>query len=163
MTDRLALVFGGGGAKGAFGAGVLWGLLKQHPTLRWHVVSGTSTGALITPFAVLAAGQAGPPNDRAAMRDLRRLYVEARNDTIINSNFEWHELPRALIDLPTGLNNAGPLREQIERDIPPPRLQKILASDVVGLVNSVDLQTGELQLWTQRRHRPEIKEWFAKT
>ncbi len=50
QKEKLALVFSGGGAKGAFGVGVLWELSRRRFSLRWDIVCGTSTGALIAPF-----------------------------------------------------------------------------------------------------------------
>ncbi len=49
--DILAL--SGGGAGGAFGAGVLVGLTNAQTRPRYEVVTGVSTGALIAPFAFL--------------------------------------------------------------------------------------------------------------
>ncbi|MBA2647993.1 MAG: patatin-like phospholipase family protein [Legionella sp.] len=48
-----ALALSGGGADGAFGAGLLygWGKAGNRPT--FHLVSGISTGALMAPFAFL--------------------------------------------------------------------------------------------------------------
>ncbi len=49
--DILAL--SGGGAGGAFGAGVMVGLTNAHTRPEFEVVTGVSTGALIAPFAFL--------------------------------------------------------------------------------------------------------------
>ena len=60
-ADRLAIVLSGGGAMGAFGVGVLSKLVERLPGLRWQIVSGTSTGSLITPFAALGANDCHAP------------------------------------------------------------------------------------------------------
>jgi predicted patatin/cPLA2 family phospholipase len=54
--ELVVLALSGGGADGAFGAGILngWTLTKQRP--EFTIVSGVSTGALIAPFAFLGAG-----------------------------------------------------------------------------------------------------------
>src|SRR6202046_5654628 len=50
------LALSGGGADGAYGAGVLNGWTAAGTRPRFAVVSGVSTGALIAPFAFLGAG-----------------------------------------------------------------------------------------------------------
>ena len=57
------LALSGGGADGAFGAGVLIGWTKRGDRPQFNVVTGVSTGALIAPFAFL-----GPEYD-ARLRD----------------------------------------------------------------------------------------------
>ncbi len=57
------LALSGGGADGAFGAGVLIGWTKRGDRPQFNVVTGVSTGALIAPFAFL-----GPDYD-AKLRD----------------------------------------------------------------------------------------------
>ena len=56
------LVLSGGGAKGAFGAGFLrgWGSLPPGPSARpeFDMVTGVSTGALISPFATIGTDEA---------------------------------------------------------------------------------------------------------
>ena len=48
---KIALVISGGGAKGAFAIGVLK-FFRTNTTLNFDLVSGTSTGALISPLVV---------------------------------------------------------------------------------------------------------------
>ena len=60
--DVLAL--SGGGAEGAFGAGLLVGWTKAGNRPDFSIVSGTSSGALIAPFAFLGASH------DAILRDL---------------------------------------------------------------------------------------------
>lgn len=48
------LVLSGGGAGGAFGAGVLVGLSRAGERPEYQIVTGVSVGALIAPFAFLA-------------------------------------------------------------------------------------------------------------
>jgi NTE family protein len=45
-SERLALMLGGGGARGAYQAGVLLGLARQFPQLRFPIITGISAGAL---------------------------------------------------------------------------------------------------------------------
>lgn len=48
VTNDLAMVLGGGGARGAYQVGVLRGIAKQYPHLRVPVLVGVSAGALNT-------------------------------------------------------------------------------------------------------------------
>ncbi|MBA2652595.1 MAG: patatin-like phospholipase family protein [Tatlockia sp.] len=50
-----ALALSGGGADGAFGAGLLYGWSKSGKRPVFHLVTGISTGALIAPFAFLGS------------------------------------------------------------------------------------------------------------
>src|SRR5437764_9926553 len=63
-VTRTYLALSGGGADGAYGAGVLNGWSAAGTRPEFAVVSGVSTGALIAPFAFL-----GPAYD-AALRDV---------------------------------------------------------------------------------------------
>ena len=65
---RTYLALSGGGADGAYGAGVLNGWTEAGTRPSFSIVSGVSTGALIAPFAFL-----GPDHDAT----LRHLYTRA--------------------------------------------------------------------------------------
>lgn len=155
-TDRLALVFSGGGAKGAFGVGVLCHFVAAYPQLRWHVVAGTSTGALIAPLAALGA------TDRGAIGAVRDMYLAARQKRIIRSNFSFPTILKAVVDLPEGVYNFGPLKELVKETMDEARLAQLAASDVACILNAVNLQSGNLVLCTQDSHRPRIEKWFAE-
>ena len=154
MADnRLAFVFSGGGAKGAFGAGVLYQLAQTLPNLKWHIVSGTSTGALITPLAAIGSSQ------RPALDALRDLYVNIHQKDILDSNLDALGILKSIFDLPEGLYNFDPLEKLLAKQITP-RREKLFASDCVAILNAVNLRTGALALWTQKKHRKGMKEWF---
>jgi predicted acylesterase/phospholipase RssA len=57
ITDYLALALSGGGANGAFGAGLLVGWTAAGDRPEFNIVTGISTGALIAPFAFLGPEQ----------------------------------------------------------------------------------------------------------
>ncbi|HXV16928.1 MAG TPA: patatin-like phospholipase family protein, partial [Gemmatimonadaceae bacterium] len=48
QDDSLALMLGGGGARGAYQAGVLRGLAQKFPNLRFPIMTGISAGAVNT-------------------------------------------------------------------------------------------------------------------
>src|SRR5690242_12343079 len=56
--DSLALMLGGGGARGAYQAGVLKGIASRFPQLRFPILAGISAGAVNT---VHLAAHPGPP------------------------------------------------------------------------------------------------------
>ena len=156
MEDKLALVFSGGGAKGAFGVGVLGQIIAELPEIRWHIVSGTSTGSLIAPFAALAA------EDRQHYKTLRELYGHVEKKNIIKSNFGLAGIVRAAFDFPEGVFTFKKrLEKLIDERLPTDFLAALAASETVVATNAVSLQTGKLVICTQERHRPSIEAWFA--
>lgn len=70
------LVISGGGGNGAFGAGLLVGWTAHGSRPEFQIVSGTSTGALIAPFAFL-----GPAYDAT----LREVYTRYSTDDLVES------------------------------------------------------------------------------
>src|ERR1051326_7883602 len=104
VSEKLALVFSGGGAKGAFGVGVLAEMVARAPALSWHIVTGTSTGSLIAPLAAAAAA------DRRYVDTLLRLYGTVREKDVAESNVKGIvKIIKAIVNLPEGLANLGPL------------------------------------------------------
>jgi predicted acylesterase/phospholipase RssA len=75
-SSPTVLALSGGGADGAFGAGVLsgWSETKQRP--EFTIVSGVSTGALIAPFAFL-----GPAYDSV----LREMYTSGYAEEFVRA------------------------------------------------------------------------------
>ena len=70
------LALSGGGADGAYGAGVLNGWTAQGTRPEFSVVSGVSTGALIAPFAFLGA---------ACDATLRDVYTSGIAESILDA------------------------------------------------------------------------------
>jgi predicted patatin/cPLA2 family phospholipase len=73
---RTYLALSGGGADGAFGAGVLNGWTEAGTRPSFSIVSGVSTGALIAPFAFL-----GPGHDAT----LRHLYTSGVAESLLDA------------------------------------------------------------------------------
>ncbi len=71
------LAISGGGADGAFGAGLIVGWSKAGSRPKFEVVTGTSTGAILAPFAFL-----GPKYDT----QLREIYTTISTDDVISRN-----------------------------------------------------------------------------
>lgn len=149
--NRLAWVFSGGGAKGAFGAGVFQRIVEIYPTLRWQIVTGTSTGSLIAPFAALA------DSDRARVDQLVELYGSIRKKDVFKSNFLFNPF-----DLPEGLVNLKPLRKVVNAALPSDAVTTLADGAVDLVVPAVNLQTAALTLCTQERNRQRIRDWYAQ-
>ena len=129
------LVLSGGGANGAYTAGVLngWTAAKNRP--QFDVVTGISTGALIAPFAFL-----GPEYDDL----LKRSYTESRGRDIFTRR--W--LP-ALV-YADSLADSAPLRKRIANEITPAILKRIAEAHHEGrrlYVGTTDLDTKRLVVW----------------
>jgi len=74
--DFVFLALSGGGADGAFGAGVLNGWNATHERPQFTVVSGASTGALMAPFAFL-----GPEHDDV----IKAMYTEGHAEQFVKA------------------------------------------------------------------------------
>jgi hypothetical protein len=96
------LSLSGGGADGAYGAGILAGWTAQGTRPEFTIVTGTSTGALIAPFAFL-----GPKYDPL----LRKLYTEMTTADLIER--------RDLLDIlrNDSATSSAPLRRLLEQHI----------------------------------------------
>lgn len=96
------LSLSGGGADGAYGAGILAGWTAHGTRPEFTIVTGTSTGALIAPFAFL-----GPRYDPL----LRKLYTELTTADLIER--------RDLLDIlrNDSATSSAPLRRLLEQTI----------------------------------------------
>jgi NTE family protein len=156
MNTQLGLVVSGGGAKGAFAVGVISALMERFPVLRWHVVAGTSTGALIAPFAALAAA------DPTYLERLKALYRNATRDSIIRSNFRFPRLIMSLFNLPTGFYSVKPLKGLIQEHIGAAELEQLEESPTATVITAVDLRAGRLVLCTPDNRKTQIEAWYQQ-
>jgi predicted acylesterase/phospholipase RssA len=153
MAEKLALVFTGGGAKGGFGVGVLAGILEAYPELRWHIVTGTSTGSLIAPLAALGA------SDREQVKRLEGIYRGARKAKILASNLSFWRIVWALVRwrLPRGLYRMKPLRRLVASVLPEAVLAALRDTKVATVACAVELDRGALVLCCQDSFAPTLK------
>lgn len=77
QTDDLALVLGGGGARGAYQVGLLRGLAKRYPHFRTPIITGVSAGAV---NAIHLASQTG--SFAEAVEDLAKLWLSLTPDQV---------------------------------------------------------------------------------
>ena len=96
------LAISGGGANGAFGAGVLAGWTESGKRIEFDVVTGVSTGAIIAPFAFL-----GPDYDEIILD----IYASGAREDV----FELTFLGGLLFG--SALADTAPLRRQIENHV----------------------------------------------
>jgi NTE family protein len=123
-----ALVIGGGGSKGAFAVGVLKYIHRNvQPIDTFDIYSGTSTGSLISPLALLGE-----------MDKLETVYTTSTNDDILVR----HSFGRFLTDV--SIYDATPLLRLIERTLSGVQLSTILTSAKRLYLSGVSLQTQEL-------------------
>jgi predicted acylesterase/phospholipase RssA len=133
------LALSGGGADGAYGAGVLNGWTAAGTRPRFSVVSGVSTGALIAPFAFL-----GPAYD-ATLRDV---YTSGIAESLLDTPSIVHAL------FGSGLFGNTQLRELVARYIDQDMLAAIAAEYAKGrslLIVTTNLDTQRTVIWDMGR------------
>ncbi len=133
--DVNVLALSGGGAGGAFAAGLLDGWTRRGTRPGFDVVTGVSTGALIAPFAFL-----GPAYDAT----LATLYTGDGAGGVAE--------PANLIAIATGdgLLDPGPLRRMVESYVTPEFLAQVAAEHRRGrrlLVVSTNLDAQRPVVW----------------
>jgi predicted acylesterase/phospholipase RssA len=133
------LAISGGGADGAFGAGLLVGWTAHGTRPEFTVVTGISTGALIAPFAFL-----GPKYDPL----LRKVYTELSTDDLIER--------RGLLDIVRNdaLASSRPLRKLIAQYIDDAVIAELAAEHRRGrslLVSTTNLDAGRPVTWNITR------------
>jgi predicted acylesterase/phospholipase RssA len=132
----------GGGAEGAFGAGILCGWSQTGARPRFKLVTGISTGALMAPYAFL-----GPAYDDR----LKKAYTTVSDEDI----FQAHSPVAILLSLANlkalpSLADTRPLTELVAEMIDPQVLQEIAQEHLKGrrlLIGTVQLDAQRLVIW----------------
>jgi hypothetical protein len=130
--DFLAL--SGGGAGGAFGAGILVGLSEAGRRPRYEIVTGVSTGALIAPMAFL-----GPDWDD----ELTEAYSGGASEDLMQS------LGIAAL-FRTAIYKGQPLRDLVNRFVTDELLAAVAREAATGrvlLVATTNLDREEMVVW----------------
>jgi len=133
------LALSGGGADGAYGAGVLNGWTAAGTRPQFSVVSGVSTGALIAPFAFL-----GPAYDAT----LREVYTSGIAESLLDAP----SILNALFG--SGLFGNTRLRELVARYVDQDMLAAIAAEHAKGrklFIVTTDLDTQRTVIWDMGR------------
>ena len=132
---RLALLaLSGGGARGAFGAGLLTGWTRSGTRPRFAAVTGISTGALMGTFAFL-----GPQFDG----ELERFYTATTDSDI----FADRGISGLLRD---AVKDSTPLKQLIERTVDEKVIDAVAVEHRRGrrfLVGTTNLDSARLVVW----------------
>lgn len=131
-TNILAL--SGGGANGAYGAGVLVGWSDHGDRPKFDVVTGVSTGALAAPFAYL-----GPDWDD----ELQQAYTSGAADNILS----WRSFAAFLNP---SLFSSKVLRDLVDQNVTPELMAAVARENATGrklLVATTDLDSEETVIW----------------
>ena len=151
--DVDVLAISGGGANGAYGAGLIYGWTRTGERPEFQLVTGISTGALAAPFAFL-----GPAWDE----QLRRTYFDGKI---------YHFLRRrGLFSLFTpGLYSKAPLEDLVRGYVTDELLKSVAAEHATGrrlLVATTNLDTEQLIVWDMgaiaARGGPQARALFAE-
>jgi predicted patatin/cPLA2 family phospholipase len=129
------LAISGGGAHGAFGAGLLYGWTEAGTRPEFTMVTGVSTGALIAPFAFL-----GSEYDE----QLKEVYTTTSTDQIARKR--W--LVSALFS--DAIADTTPMAETIAKYITPEMIQEIAQEHNKGrrlFIGTVNLDAGRSVIW----------------
>lgn len=130
-----ALAISGGGANGAFGAGLLCGWTEMGDRPEFEVVTGISTGALIAPFAFL-----GPAYDSV----LREVYTTISTSNILRKR----GLLKALLS--DALADNQPMWKLLRKHVDQHLLDAIAAEYEKGrllLIGTVNLDSRRSVVW----------------
>ncbi len=133
------LLLSGGGANGAFGAGLLNGWTKNGNRPVFKIVTGVSTGALMAPFALL-----GPKYDDA----LRELYTMTRSQNIFISGSMFGMLTQLFFG--EALADTGPLATMIARYVDASFVREVAEAHAQGrrlYVGTADLDSQRFVVW----------------
>ncbi|GLK49786.1 patatin family protein [Brevundimonas intermedia] len=128
------LALSGGGANGAYGAGVLVGWTERGDRPVFDIVTGVSTGALAAPFAF-----AGSQWDS----QLGHAYTDGGASSLLS----WRSLA---IFLYPSLFSAGALRDLVDDNVTPDLLAAIAREHAKGrrlLVATTNLDSEETVIW----------------
>lgn len=129
------LAISGGGAHGAFGAGLLYGWTKAGTRPEFAMVTGVSTGALIAPFAFLGSGYD---------EQLKEVYTTTSTDQIARKR--W--LVSALFS--DAIADTTPMAETIAKYITPEVIDEIAQEHDKGrrlYLGTVNLDAGRTVIW----------------
>lgn len=128
------LTLSGGGARGAYGAGLLLGWSKQGSMPEFDIVTGISTGAIMSTF-VFAGGD--------ELEKIKKFYITLKTEDIYTSN-----IFRIFND--ATISDTAPLKQLLASNIDEILLAKVAKEHAKGrrlYVGTTNLDTGQLVVW----------------
>jgi NTE family protein len=161
--DELAVMLTGGGARAAYQVGLIRGIARHFPNLKFKIVTGVSAGAI---NAVFLASSRGSLNERA--EQLARLWMELECSHIYQ--FDWRTLipfrsalagvfPRRKWSRPRALVDTTPLAHLLRRVLDcdfgeaiPGIVENIRDGELSSVaLMTLDYSTGQSVRWVQGR------------
>ena len=149
------LALSGGGANGAFGAGILYGWSAAGTRPTFKIVTGISTGALIAPFAFLGADYD---------QTLKQVYTSVATKDILK--FRFFTYTRRGID---SLADSSPLQGLIEKYVTDDVIRSVALAHQTGrrlYIGTTDLDASRLVIWNMgvvaASNSPEASDLFRK-
>lgn len=133
-TPVSMLTLSGGGAEGAFGAGFLNGWSETGSRPKFSVVSGTSAGALLAPFAFL-----GPKYDPV----LAQIFTQERTSNLVR-------VAGLSAIFGASVFSAEPLEEMVAHYVTPDLINEIAAEHAKGrrlYVITTNIDTQRTAIW----------------
>lgn len=153
MAPRIGLALSGGGSKGAFTVGALKVIRQELGVTSVPIISGTSTGALIGTLLAV--------NDWSTLVDV---YSNIRTENIV--------YPPINLSKTTGLEAAclgawvllfrrraifdtSDLEASIDANVDFSAVKNAYP-DTLLIYNTIDLQTGDVRVFNNKKHKPEV-------
>ncbi|MEP7347101.1 MAG: patatin-like phospholipase family protein, partial [Gemmatimonadaceae bacterium] len=125
VTSDLALVLGGGGARGAYQAGLLRYIARQYPHLRIPILVGISAGAINTTHLAAHGGTFEEAVEalvkiwRALVpEDVYRIDARSLLTNVVRSGYGLMSGDKAEDERVRGMVDTAPLRAFLERTLP---------------------------------------------
>lgn len=147
------LAISGGGANGAYAAGVLYGWSQTRQRPQFQLVTGVSAGALAAPFAFL-----GSDWDKS----LKQTYLSGHLDHFLQARY-------LLRLLTPGFFSKAPLEDLVRAYVTDDLISAVAAEHAKGrrlLVATTDLDTEQLVVWDMgaiaSRQGPQARALFAQ-
>jgi len=160
----LAVMLTGGGARAAYQVGLLRGIARHFPEVRFQIITGVSAGAINAVF--LAAHEGTLTEKTDALRDLwcalecQHIFRFDLRSMLPFRSALASIFPRKRWTRPRGVVDTSPLRDLLTRvlDTPPGRPVRGIARNIDrGLLHSfalmtLDYNTGQSVRWVQGRN-----------
>ncbi|HEY3237485.1 MAG TPA: patatin-like phospholipase family protein [Polyangiaceae bacterium] len=158
---RLAVILSGGGARGAYEAGVLWYLFDELTRQRGappriDILCGTSVGAINSAF--LAAHLADPV---LGVRRLVEVWTGMQLHKVLGFDLrQTLRLPRIVLGgrEGTGLFDASPLAQLVQREVPWRAVSRSLRKGLLQAlsVSATEVSTGRTVIFLQTGPKTEL-------
>jgi len=161
-NDRI-IVISGGGARGAWGVGLLQGIMA-HSGIHYSTAFGTSTGSLMAPFiltddtAKLHVGYTGVT--QSAIFNVNPFSTKVVNGQV-ESNIRWLSAVYRLITRKKTLGESQPLKNKIDNLIDADMFNQIKSRDLNLSVAVTNMSTGEVEIKSSKDYNyPDMCNWI---